>query len=211
MKVIKDGHKYEDYLKFIEENDVSVWQMDCVEGTKEDAGAILTLHSPEFHLQLLFILKEHTSKCVVDMLDTLEFALGYDIYSHVFEVILTDNGHEFSDLAGMETSIAGGIRRSRVFYCEPNRSDQKGACEENHKMVRYVIPKGTSIDKYMQWDMTLLTNHLNSYPRRSLYGKCPYEVAMRYLPEDFFILIGLERIAAEKVLLQPSLLHHPQD
>ena len=28
--------------------------------------------------------------------------------------------------------------RTRIYYCDPNRSDQKGALEKNHEYIRYV-------------------------------------------------------------------------
>lgn len=201
----KANHKYADYLKFINENDISAVQMDCVEGTVEDHAVLLTLHFPQFHMQLAFIMNEHTSSQVVATLDKIEQSLGADLFRMTFPVILTDNGHEFMDVSGMERSIYGG-KRTTIFFCEPNRSDEKGACENNHKLIRYVLPKGTSFEPFMQEDINLMMNHINSYARKSLYGKSPYDLAMKILPEDFFILLGLEKINAENILLKPSLL-----
>lgn len=202
----KAGRMYEDYLKYIEENDVNVVEMDCVEGTKEDKCAILTLHFTAFHLQLYYIMDSHTSECVVATLDKLEEALGQELFTEIFEVILTDNGHEFWDMEGMERSVLKG-KRAKIFFCDPNRSDQKGACENNHKLLRNIIPKGTSIDGLMQSDMVLITNHINSYRRKSLFGHSPYEQAASVLPDDFFILLGLEQVPSEDVILSPKLLN----
>ena len=33
---------------------------------------------------------------------------------------------------------------SRVFYCDPMASWQKGRLEKNHEFIRYIIPKGTT-------------------------------------------------------------------
>lgn len=194
-----------DYLAYITQNDVPTIQMDCVEGTQADHGAILSLHFVAFHMQLYFILPEHAAHCVVNTLDMIEISLGKDLFSSCIPLILTDNGHEFSDIEGMERSIYGG-KRTSVFFCEPNRSDEKGACENNHKQLRKVIPKGTSVDSFSQADMVLLTNHVNSHVRRSLFGRCPYEIAMRTMPEDFFTLLGLERVLPNEVILTPGLL-----
>ncbi len=97
-------------------------------------------------------------------------------------------------------------KRTTVFYCEPNRSDEKGACERNHRLLRRVIPKGTSLEGLMQWDLTLVTNHVNSYVRDSLQKSCPYDLAIDRYDEDFFVLLGLERIPKEQVVLTPDLL-----
>jgi len=201
----KSGHLYEEYLEFISEHDISVVEMDCVEGKQEDICAILTLHFVTFHMQLYFIMPEHTSACVVETLDKIEEALGTELFKLMFPLILTDNGHEFWDIDGMERSIYEG-QRTQIFFCEPNRSDQKGSCENNHKIFRCIVPKGTSIDRFMQSDMTLATNHINSYRRKSLFGSSPYEQAQASIPKDFFILLGLELIPPEEVLLTPVLL-----
>lgn len=200
----KEGHLYKDYLAYIQYNDIPTVQMDCVEGKQEDHAVILTLHFVMFHMQLLFVLDEHTSVAVVSMLDSIEEALGRELFASCFPLILTDNGHEFSDIEGMERSIYGG-QRTCVFFCEPNRSDQKAECENNHRLLRDIIPKGSSVQHFMQMDMTLATNHLNSYVRKSLFGRCPYELAMTALPEDFFLLLGLERIPGSEVMLNPRL------
>ena len=201
---IKIGRHYEDYLRYIDENDVNVVQMDCVEGLKTDNAVILTLHFPNIHLQLAFIMEYHTSKCVTETLNKIESALGPELFASIFEVILTDNGHEFMDIEGMERSVNGG-RRTRIFFCEPNRSDEKGSCENNHKLIRYVIPKHTSLESFSQFDMNLMMNHINSYSRKSLFGKSPYSMAKNILPADFFILLGLEEIDANEINLTPSL------
>lgn len=202
----KAGRMYEDYLRYVEENEVNVVEMDCVEGKQEDSCAILTLHFVNFHMQLYYIMPAHTAECVVDVLDMIETAIGTDMFASLFEVLLTDNGHEFWDFEGMECSVVSEQRRTRVFFCEPNRSDQKGACENNHKLLRTIIPKGTSIDGYTQADMIVITNHVNSYCRKSLYGRSPYDIAMAVIPDDFFTMLGLEKIDRAKVNLKPDLL-----
>ncbi len=201
----KVGRMYEDYLSYIESNDVSVVEMDCVEGLKTDIQAILSLHFVSLHMQLYYILPEHTARCVVEVLDLVEDAIGSKLFKSLFEVILTDNGHEFWDYDGMECSIKDG-KRTQIFYCDPNRSDEKGSCENNHKLLRCIIPKGTTVDGYTQDDMIIATNHVNSYCRKSLFGKSPYQQAMECIPEDFFIYLGLELIAPDQVVLNPSLL-----
>lgn len=179
--------------------------MDCVEGCKTDSGAVLTLHFIAFHMQLYFALEMHDSASVVAMLDRIEISLGKELFAASFPLILTDNGKEFSDIQGLERSVFGG-KRTHIFFCEPNRSDQKAHCETNHKLFRRIVPKGTSIESFMQADMTLVTNHINSYVRKALFGKCPYSLARNILPDDFFIFLGLEQIPSNQVILAPELL-----
>lgn len=202
---LKEGRLYQDYLLYMSENELSPVQMDCVEGRKEDNATLLTLHLPQFHMQLAFIMSYHTAACVVNVLDMIEEALGKELFSQIFPLILTDNGHEFTDITGMERSIYGG-KRTKIFFCEPNRSDEKGSCENNHKYIRYIIPKGTSLESYSQADISKMMNHINSFKRKSIFGKSPYELAQNVLPEDFFILLGLETIPPTEIILNHSLL-----
>jgi len=210
LTISKLDRQYEDYIEYVNENAVTTVQMDCVEGSKRDNAVLLTLHFPTLHMQLAYIMEEHTSECVVKTLDKLESALGKELFNIVFPVILTDNGHEFTDIKGMERSIYGG-RRTKIFFCDPNRSDQKGACENNHRYIRYVIPKGRTLEKYDQFDINLMMNHINSMYRKEAYGNSAYDLAMSVLPEDFFNLLGLEKIPPENIVLKPSLLAKKAD
>ena len=206
----KAGRLWGDYQKFIAENDCIVPQMDCVEGKKTDQAALLTLFWSDTHLQIAFILSAQDSKNVVEALDKLEAMIGLSMFRQMLPAILTDNGHEFTDIQGMErSSTVDREKRTRIFFCEPNRSDQKGGCERNHREMRRVIPKGKiSLDIFMQMDISLMMDHVNSYPRESLHGKSPYDVASVIYPADFMDMLGLERIPPGDVVLSPSLLAH---
>ena len=204
----KQGRLWEDYLEYIKEHPgIHAVQMDCVEGKKDEETAILTLHWVREHMQLYFIMERQFSSDVVAQLDKLEMTLGYELFMEMFPLILTDNGQEFTDIEGMERScINKGKKRTKIFFCEPNRSDEKGHCERNHRELRKIIPKGTCLDGFSQMDMNLITNHVNSYVRASLGGISPYDLAIDKFDEDFFIALGLEKIPMKDVVLKPSLL-----
>ncbi len=204
----KRGHLWNDYLIFKEAHpDMFTVQMDCVEGKKEDSAVLLTLDWIIEHMQLYFIMDKQEASEVVNQLDKIEQALGYELFCEMFPIILTDNGHEFSDVHGIEFScLYEGRKRTNLFFCEPNRSDEKGHCERNHRELRKIIPKGTSLEKFTQFDMSKVTNHVNSYVRASLGGVTPYDLAIDNYDEDFFILLGLEKIPMKDVILKPDLL-----
>lgn len=204
ISAAKQGHLYKDYLEFIATSDLHTVQMDCVEGKQDEKATLLTLHFPDVHMQLAFIMDDHTAKSVVSVFDKIEAALGAELFAQMFPIILTDNGSEFTDIIGMERSITGE-QRTKIFFCEPNRSDEKGACENNHKLVRYIFPKGCSFEPYTQADISLAMNHINSYCRKATFGKSPYDIAMQMYPKDFFILLGLEKIDPEEIILNPTL------
>ena len=122
----KTGHLCSDLKKYISENDVPVVQMDCVEGKKEDSQVLLALCFTQFHMQLVFKLKEHTSKCVKELFDSLEKKLGKELFAICFPLILTDNGYEFSDIDGLENSLFGG-KRTRIFSVSQIVQTKKGS------------------------------------------------------------------------------------
>lgn len=202
----KETRTWPFYLKYIKNNPACP-QMDCVEGKKDESPTLLTMHWPSEHMQLYFIMEKQCSKCVVSTLDKIEIALGTELFMEMFPAILTDNGSEFADIEGMERSVNdSSIKRTHIFFCEPNRSDEKGAAERNHRILRKILPKGSSLNEITQLDATLISNHVNSYVRKTLGGICPYESAMEIYPEDFFVLLGLEKIKKENVILTPDLL-----
>ena len=152
----------------MEEHDVIHPQMDCVEGIRDESCAILTLHWATVKMQFGFYLEKKDYIHVVDTFDTIEQVLGTELFQMMFPIILTDNGVEFDDIIGMERSMFDPkIKRTHIFYCEPNRSDQKGACENNHKRVRDIFPKGKPLAGFTQDEVTLAFNNIISYRRNS--------------------------------------------
>lgn len=207
LKEAKQGHLYSDFLKYMDAHDTFHVEMDCVLGKRNESPALLTLHYPGLQMQLAFYLEVHNSKCVVAAIDDIEELLGYELFRTTFPVILTDNGQEFTNIKGIERSILyPGKKRTRLFFCEPNRSDEKGSCENNHRLIREVMPKSVSLKKYSQADVTLMMNHINSYSRQKSFGKCAYDLAMEVFPEEYFDLLGLYKIPANEVCLKPELL-----
>ena len=96
-------------------------------------------------LFLAFLLNRCTKGAVRLIFDRFERRLGTYEFLSVFENILTDRGSEFGDPESLETGIHG-IQRSSIYYCDPMRSGQKGALEQEHTMLRMVLPKGTSFE-----------------------------------------------------------------
>ena len=66
----------------------------------------------------------------------------------------------------------------------------QGAIEENHEIIRYVIPKKTYFNDLDQDKVNLMLSHINSYARKSL-GTTPYELTK--------LLIGDEFLEKEKI------------
>jgi IS30 family transposase len=205
-RACREGRTYRDLLKFTEENpDTPVVQLDTVEGIKGSGEpVILTVHFVETELMLAFKREANTARSVTEIADRLYGILGGDTFAMLFPLCLADNGSEFSNPSALEFG-SDGKRRTRLFYTNPGAPYQKGACENNHSLIRRVIPKGTSLKEYSQDDIDLMMNHINSYVRKKLNNRTPLEVFSfirgSLIPEK----LGLVRIEADDVTLNPSL------
>lgn len=197
---------YADYLKYMEKHpDTPVIQMDTVKGSREKGKRLLTLHFCDTNMMLMLLMRDGKADTVVEQFDMLTGLLGLEDFRHIFPVILTDNGSEFMHTREMETT-ENGKRRTKIFYCDPMASWQKPQIEKNHEYIRYVLPKGKSLNPYTQEDMTLLANHINSTRRESLGNRSPYEATNDEAVLRMMYLMGLHPVPADEVNLNRNLL-----
>lgn len=158
-------------------------------------------------LFLAFLMNRNTEGSVRLVLDRLEKRFGTFDFLTLFEYILTDRGAEFGDPDSLETGVTG-IQRTNIYYCDPMRSGQKGGIEQAHTMLRMILPKRTTFEFLTQWDVNLITSHINSTPRESLNGRTPYDVALEAFGEDVLKAFQLRRIDPDKVVLTPKLIRY---
>ena len=126
-------------------------------------------------------------------------------FCQLFPVILTDNVGEFARVDDIEMDVRG---ESKLFFCDPNRSDQKGRIEKNHTLIRDILPKGTSFDNLTQEDINLVCSRINSVKRAALNGKSAYELFAFTYGEEIPKLLGISKIPAEDVCQSSKLLQH---
>lgn len=201
------GRTYEDFLNMLKENpNAHIVEMDTVIGTNEAGKVLLTLLFREFNFMIARLLPDKSSKSVKDELDNIEKIIGTKLYKRVFKYILTDNGGEFQRPEELETSTDGS-KRSSIYYCEPNRSDQKAKVEKNHEYIRYIIPKGTSMDNYTQSDIDLMMSHINSTAREVLNFATPYNMATIYIGMDALNKLKFNKIQPDHIILKPYLIN----
>lgn len=134
----------------------------------------------------------------------LHRSLGKTRFQKLFPVILTDGGAEFSNPKSIEGP--NGETWTKLFYCDPQQSQQKGAIEQEHSMIRRVVPKGTCFDHLEAEHATRLASHITSYLRPGLGGRAPQEVFHFLYREDPATWFGLEYIEPKDVLLTTELL-----
>ena len=122
-------------------------------------------------------------------------------------MILTDNGSEFSNPKCIENGPDGkGFQRTRIYYCNPSAPYQKAEIEVGHEFIRRIVPKGKSFDELTQADIGLMMDHINSYRRKKLNGKSPYEAFCFYYGEELAQKLGCHEVDATTINLTPGLL-----
>ena len=199
-----NGRTYADFQQLHLESFV---EMDTVHSAVGSSKTLLTFFFTREKLFLAFLMNRNTEGSVRLVLDRLEKRFGTFDFLTLFEYILTDRGAEFGDPDSLETGVTG-IQRTNIYYCDPMRSGQKGGIEQAHTMLRMILPKRTTFEFLTQWDVNLITSHINSTPRESLNGRTPYDVALEAFGTDVLKAFQLRRIDPDKVILTPKLIRY---
>ena len=199
------GRSYTEYQQYLVKNpEVNTVQMDSVLGTV-GGKVLLTIHFTETNFMLAYLREANTSQSVIDVFDYLYLKLGRTLFLKFFPLVLTDRGSEFSNPRMIEMT-PDGLKRTSVFYCDPGAPYQKGAIENNHELVRRILPKGHSFDKLTQADIDRMMNHINSYRRPKLGDKSPFEAFAFHHGTELFEKLGLAPVEPNCVILKPRLL-----
>ena len=227
-KLCRVGREYGAYLqRKAREPATPVTEMDTIEG-KRGGKAILTLCFNPSDFMVGFLLESKTSASVNAAFGQIVARLAelyrgdngeiFGTYAELFQIILTDLGSEFSDPVSIECPCgfsAEGWNPAiiNLYYCDPYSAWQKAHVERNHELVRYVLPKATAyteavdFDGLTQEDVELLFSHINSYPRKALKDRTPYDLFVSRFDADIAEKVfGIRRIEPNDVTLKPSLL-----
>ncbi len=144
------------------------WEMDSVLGKRgQSKNTLLVLTERKTRHEIICKLPDHTDESVANALNRIERKCGADLFKKLFKTITVDNGSEFADLEGMESSIIRkGERRTQLYYCHPYSSWERGSNEVANKMIRRKIPKGSNFDGKTENEIRNIERWINNYPRR---------------------------------------------
>lgn len=199
------GRTYDDFLEYIAANpDIPVVEMDSVEGRK-GGKVLLTLFFRNCNLMLAYIRDANTARSVTEIFQGLYESLGRETFCRLFPIILTDRGSEFTDPVSLECDEWGEVR-TRVFYCDPQRPDQKGGAEVTHEFIRRILPKGTSFNDLTQDDISLMMSHINSYTRKKLNNRSAHQLFSFFYGENVLDVLNIRKVPANDINLTPRLL-----
>lgn len=146
------------------------FELDTVIGTsKGKHECLMTLTERKSRFEIIFKLKGKTAEEVVNKFNKMkEFMKNH--YDKIFKSITTDNGTEFSDFLNIIKDT-----KTKIYFCHPYCSGEKGTNERHNGIIRYFIPKGTLIENYSYKDINKIAEWMNNYPRKILNYKTPLE------------------------------------
>lgn len=200
------GRTYTDYLQYkLENQDRSTTEMDTVYNNQV-GPYIQTFIFENTSFMIGILHKEKTADSMSKALDRIFEKLNAEEYEKLFSLILSDRGTEFSKPIQFEVYQKTGEIKGKIFYCDPQHPSQKPHVENNHILIRNILPKKMNLDFLTQEKLDLMFSHLNSTPRASLGGKTPYEVFTFLYGEKVAEKLNIQKIRKDEVNLTPSLL-----
>lgn len=143
-------------------SDFGHWEIDSVIGKRESGESLLVFTERKTRYQLIY-------RSLKTALSTNERICRIILelkrrYKELFKTITCDNGSEFASIHHIE-SISG----TKVYYCHPYSSWERGSNEKQNQMIRRWIKKGTRIENYTDKEISDVCYWLNNYPR-ALFG-----------------------------------------
>ena len=151
------------------------WEMDTVIGCMGGSSyCLLVLTERTTRRQIIVRLTSRTQKSVVRALNSLERRAD-NIFRHM-RSLTCDNGCEFLDTRAIErSSVAGGERRTCLYFAHPYSAFERGSNENANRIIRRFIPKGSDIGDYTPRQIKEIEDWMNRLHRESLKGRTATE------------------------------------
>ena len=152
------------------------WEGDSIIGKRLGRkDALFTLSERMTREQIVLKIGSATQEAILKALDKLEEDYG-GYFQEKFKSITLDNGREFLDWESIERSGLDCKKRTLVYFAHPYSSWERGTNENQNRMIRRFIPKGTDISKLSNKEIERIENWMNNYPRRILGYKTANEL-----------------------------------
>jgi IS30 family transposase len=206
-KAAKIGRTYDDFLLYIEQENIMSWvEMDTVIG-RIGGKVILTFDFTFCNFMFGLLLDGRTAAEVTQKVSLLKETLFNNNlrFGDIFPLLVTDNGGEFANISAFTTDTSGEIE-SALYFCDSNQACQKPRVEKNHTLFRDIVPKGESFDHFTQETVNLIFSHVNCVKRKIFNGKSPYEIFAFTYGEKIASILGISYIPDKDVIQSPKLL-----
>ena len=140
------------------------WEGDLVVGKQGTKSVLFTLTERMTRQEIIMKLPNKETKTIAKALDKIERRYKKNFYK-TFKSITFDNGVEFMGYEGIEKSCLRKKKRTEIYYAHPYCSGERGTNENNNRLIRRFIPKGTDITKIKVSKIKEIENWINNYPR----------------------------------------------
>ena len=158
------------------------WEMDSVIGKQGTKKCLVTLTERRTRFELAVLVPDHTADSVVKIINRIERKLGARRFRQVFQTITVDNGCEFQDCRALEKSCINKGKRTKMYYCHPYSSWERGSNENQNRMIRRFFPKGFDFSRTTQAEVDRAIQWINDYPREALGWRSSGELFCEQLP-----------------------------
>ena len=154
------------------------WEGDLVIGKKNRGAVLFTLTERRTREEIIIKLENKKAESVAKAIDKLERKYKKEFYKK-FKTITFDNGSEFRNWKSLEKSYDKRRTKSRikVYYAHPYRSGERGSNENNNRLIRRFIPKGTNITEISEEYIQKIEDWINNLLRPMFGFKSAIEVA----------------------------------
>ena len=140
------------------------WEGDLVVGKQGTKTVLFTLTERKTRQEIIMKLPNKKTETIAIAMDKLEKRYGSKFYK-MFKSITFDNGVEFMGYKGIEKSCRIKSKRTNVYYAHPYCSGERGTNENNNRLIRRWIPKGTDMTKIKTSFIKEIEDWINNYPR----------------------------------------------
>lgn len=154
------------------------WEMDTVvSGTNKSTVCLLVLTERKNREEEIYKIPNKQCDSVIKVLNRIERKIGAKSFREKYKSITCDNGVEFLNFDGIEKSCCNKkLKRTIVYYCHPYTSSERGSNENQNRLIRRFIPKGSDISQFTDEYITYIENWINNYPRKIFNGKSSNEM-----------------------------------
>lgn len=144
------------------------WEGDLVVGKQGTKAVLFTLTERKTRQEIIMKLPNKKTETIAKALDKIERRYKSKFYK-TFKSITFDNGVEFMGYKGLEKSCRIKKNRTKVYYAHPYCSGERGTNENNNRLIRRWIPKGTDITNIKISFIKDIEEWINNYPR-AMFG-----------------------------------------
>jgi len=140
------------------------WEGDLVIGKRKKGAVLFTLTERKTREEIIMKIGSKETKNIARAFDRLERKYGGKFYQK-FKTITFDNGVEFRGYEAIEKAKRRKGNRFNIYYAHPYCSGERGSNENNNRLIRRFIPKGTKIDNISEKRIKEIENWMNNLPR----------------------------------------------